>query len=66
VKYLFIRDKLTKLLPLQPMAALTDSNQLPELADFEKGRHNKKLYMLFCSRFLPGVTGSGAFKMRVA
>jgi hypothetical protein len=62
VKYFVSTLKFTKLLPLQTTTALTESNQLPELADFEKGRHNKEVYMLFCSSFLPGVTGSGAFK----
>jgi hypothetical protein len=42
--------------------ALAEENQLPELAVFEEGRQNRPAYMLFCSRFLPGVTGSGSFK----
>jgi hypothetical protein len=36
---------------------------LPELEELEKGRRNKDTYKLFCSKFLPGVTGSGTFKV---
>jgi hypothetical protein len=45
------------------MTALAEANKLPELEDLEKGRAIKETYMLFCSKFLPGVTGSGAFKV---
>jgi hypothetical protein len=42
--------------------ALAEANELPELAVFEQGRQNKESYVLFCSKFLPGVTGNGTFK----
>jgi hypothetical protein len=44
------------------LTALAEANKLPALEDLEQGRANKETYLLFCSKFLPGVTGSGAFK----
>jgi hypothetical protein len=42
---------------------LAESNKLPALEELEKGRANKETYKLFCSKFLPGVMGSGTFKV---
>jgi hypothetical protein len=42
---------------------LAEANELPTLEDMEHGRDNKEAYILFCSKFVPGVMGSAAFRL---
>lgn len=49
-------------LSLYDHAELVQEKRLPDLETLEKGRESKESYVLFCMKFLPGVTGTQHFK----